>query len=782
MDQQRLREWEHQCIQEEAPWCQAECPLHVDVRGFIRFAGRNQWADARKILDKTQPLAGILGRICDHPCEDRCKRREAGGAISIGALERAVVTRAASRLKVKPLPGRGKRVMVTGGGLSSLTVAWDLARKGYDVRIATSRDRLGGNLLDMDPALLPAEVIAEETDVLKGLHVGVLLKTPLDPETFAGLRQDSDAVYIGMDGGGVPDPGLEFAAVPPSMATPQEGVYAGGFPREDGRSSPIWNAAEGRFAATSIDRFLQNVSPTAGREKEGPYETRLYTSIYGIAPSSQVAPADPEAGYTDDEAVAEARRCLQCECLECVKICPYLEHFRSYPRQYARQIYNNAAIVKGERKANILVNTCSYCRLCETVCPEDFSMADLCRGARSEMISADRMPPSAHEFALDDMAFSNSPACSLARHAPGRTAGTHLFFPGCQLGASSPSHVERVYDYLRGRLGGDVGLMLRCCGAPADWAGRQDLFESNLGTIRTLWEGLGRPAAVLACTSCLDVFRRHLPDIAAVSLWEVMVDRGLPDDAFLKPTDPVAVADPCTARRDGHVQAAVRELLGRMGVAVDELHLAGSLTECCGYGGLMSNANPAVAREVIRRRAGQSPRDYLAYCVMCRDHLAAAGKRAVHLLDLIWPPDPDPASRRDPGYTLRHENRTRLKERLLKTLWEEATDPQPDFETIPLAVSPELRERLEGRRILDEDLRRVIHAANTSRAGRFRDPATGRFLACHRPRKVTFWVEYTPSEDGGYTLHNAYCHRMEIEGAASDARETDAAEKGDARP
>ena len=92
MEQHRLREWENQCIQEEAPWCQAACPLHIDARGFIRAASQGRWAEARKILEKTLPFAGILGRICDHPCERQCKRREAGDPVAIGTLERAVVT------------------------------------------------------------------------------------------------------------------------------------------------------------------------------------------------------------------------------------------------------------------------------------------------------------------------------------------------------------------------------------------------------------------------------------------------------------------------------------------------------------------------------------------------------------------------------------------------------------------------------------------------------------------------------------------------------------------
>ena len=88
MDQQELRELEYRCIQEEPPWCTADCPLHVDARALAGFIGQERWTDAWKVLRKRMPLPGILGRICDAPCESRCKRGEAGDAIHIGALER----------------------------------------------------------------------------------------------------------------------------------------------------------------------------------------------------------------------------------------------------------------------------------------------------------------------------------------------------------------------------------------------------------------------------------------------------------------------------------------------------------------------------------------------------------------------------------------------------------------------------------------------------------------------------------------------------------------------
>ena len=88
MDQGELRKIENRCIQEQPPGCIAACPLHVDVRTFIRHLSEKKWDEAWKVLQKTLPFPGIMGRICDAPCQNQCKRSEAGGAVLIGALER----------------------------------------------------------------------------------------------------------------------------------------------------------------------------------------------------------------------------------------------------------------------------------------------------------------------------------------------------------------------------------------------------------------------------------------------------------------------------------------------------------------------------------------------------------------------------------------------------------------------------------------------------------------------------------------------------------------------
>ncbi len=763
MDQQALRQMEKRCIQEEPPWCTAACPLHVDVRALAGHIGSGRWEEAWMLLRRHMPLPGILGRICDAPCQEPCKRNEAGGAIRIGALERACVQTDAPVVRIQTLPAKGKRVAVAGSGLSSLSAAWDLVRKGYAVTVFEARDRTGAPLRQLASDLLPEAVITRETARLGQL--GVCFELGCNPDTpvvYQRCLNDFDAVYLGLDaveghGWGLDrDADGRICIEGKSQATKRPGIFAGGQ-----LSSPVWQSAQGRWAATSIDRFLQDVSLTSGRDREGPVETRLFTSLSDVSATPPVPMADT-AGYTPTEAMAEARRCLQCECMACVRACVYLEKFGAYPKKYAREIYNNLSIVMGDHKANRLINSCSLCGLCQQVCPNDFPMPQLCLQARQTMVETGKMPPSAHEFALLDMAFSQSERFAMARHQPGFETSTYAFFPGCQLCASAPNQVQQVYAHLCKTLPGGVGLILGCCAAPAHWAGERRQFETQAETLQAQWATLGQPRIIMACSTCLQMVETHLPMISADSLWPV-IESSLPAAVVLERLRPLAVHDPCTTRSRSDVQICVRRILSDRGITIQELALGREFTECCGSGGLMQNANPELAMEVTLRRARRSDSDTLTYCAMCRDNLAATGKRAVYLLDFFFPDSlgSDPALRPRPGWSQRQENRTRLKAHLLHRLWNEVS-PDMNLPTIQLEISPQVAQLLDHRRILTEDLQQVIQHAETS-GQRLFHPASGRYKAAFAPYKVTFWVEYTPT-GAGYVVHNAYAHRMEVLG------------------
>jgi hypothetical protein len=312
-----------------------------------------------------------------------------------------------------------------------------------------------------------------------------------------------------------------------------------------------------------------------------------------------------------------------------------------------------------------------------------------------------------------------------------------------------------------------VGLILGCCGAPAYWAGEEALFQRELDALRDQWIGLGRPEVILACSTCYRVFKEKLREIPILSLWPVLEEIGLPEAERHVAEVPVAVHDPCTTRHEAGIQESVRRLLERLNTPVEEMGLSREKTECCGFGGLMQDANPELAREVVARRAEESALDYVTYCAVCRDNLAAVNKRAVHILDLVFP-DPaekDPAARKRPGWSQRQENRARLKDSLLRELWGEECEDMANYRKVTLHITPEVQDLLEERRVLIEDIQKVIHHAETTGL-RLVHPKTGHFKASFKPYKVTFWVEYSPSDDG-YIVHNAYTHRMEVSGGAS---------------
>jgi Fe-S oxidoreductase len=776
MEQDTLREWEHKCIQEEPPECTAACPIHLDARLFVKEMGRGDREAAFKVLAKTMPFPGILGRICDHPCEQKCKRGEVEAPIAIGLLERSCVEHATGKVRVQLLPRREHTIAVVGSGLAGLTTAWDLLRKGFRVTIFEQNDWLGGTLWDLPEELLPREVIPAELAVLEVLKADIRLNQALDATLFEGICGEYDAVFIDRESIARCNLPLqrnssgEITIDAATGATSRERVFAGGGTRSYGDYSPINETLQGRKGALSIERCIQNANMAAGRDNDGPFQTRLFTSLAGIDPIPRVQPENDATGYSEAEAQAEAGRCIQCECLECVKVCFYLERYQGYPKKYARQVFNNERVIYGAAHTkNQFVNSCSTCGLCETVCPNNFYMGDLCLQARRTMNEQKLMPLSFHEFALQDMAHSSGERFALGCHQPGTESSAWLYFPSCQLCSTSPGEVLSSYRYLRERLSGGVGIMLGCCGAPAHWAGCDDLFNDAMAALRTQWEQLGKPRVITACSTCQSLFREHLPGMEAVSLWKIIEEYGLPLESCTTARTTVTIADPCITRHDREIQESVRRIVGSIGMAVAEFPLNGEKPECCGYGGLMFNANPMLARDVITRRLSEEDtpavrHDHIAYCAMCRDKLAAGGKRVSHLIEHLFPTvaGGDPAARGWISWSQRRTNRARVKQGILRELGEKGAGPMESYENILLEITAEVRRRIDERRILEDDIRKVIEHAEQS-GQRLRNNDNGQYRAYHRAENVTFWVDYTPG-DGLFTVHNAYCHRMNIVG------------------
>jgi glutamate synthase (NADPH/NADH) small chain len=291
MDQKKLREQENRCIQEQAPTCTAACPVHVDARGLAALIARGEFDQAYALYRKAVPFPNIVSRICDQPCQSVCLRKELGGSIELAALERASVAFGSQDAEIiKALPRKNKKVAIIGAGLSGLTAAYDLARKGWCVELFEAEDRIGGNLWLTAPDVLPRDELVQDLQIIEQLGVVIHLNAPVcrtggngHATTITRLSDEFDALLIscGSYTQDVQDLKLDaegkIEVDPVTFQTSLAKVFAAGdvlrlltdFPELEWQNSAILSISQGRRAATSIDRFLQNVSLTASRVTEG---------------------------------------------------------------------------------------------------------------------------------------------------------------------------------------------------------------------------------------------------------------------------------------------------------------------------------------------------------------------------------------------------------------------------------------------------------------------------------------------------------------------------------
>jgi Fe-S oxidoreductase len=571
----------------------------------------------------------------------------------------------------------------------------------------------------------------------------------VDPAGIAALvDQGYDGVFVASASP------LDALADGATLVAPGKNLLAG---RRSGRigegDSPVYDVFDGISAAITLDRLFQGVSVGAGREREGSAATKLYTNINSIVAEAPV-PA-PEGGYDQAGASAEAARCIGCECNECVKKCAFMQQYKLNPRRYVRMVYNNLSIAMGNHDANGMINTCALCGQCEALCPNGLNMAEVFLAARRQMVHSGKMPPSAHEFALLDMDYSLSDSFFLARHQRGRGSSAAIFVPGCQLPASEPDLVRAIYADLAGRLDGGVGLLLGCCGIMARWSGDAARFDAAKTRLTHAWKALGGAEVIAACPSC----RSTLEDmgIPARSIFDVLGEIGPPEGGKRAGAAPGAMIlhHACGARHDDGVKRQARRLAIDAGITVlegapDEQH------PCCGYGGLMPFVDSRGAENftalALQQLAGDTP--LLTYCVNCRDRFRAGGRDSRHLLEILYPAERQ-TPWKAPTWSLRQENRAKIRRDMLEEFWGEKSEEAP---LMDLIISEDLERKLEATHILHSDIAAVISRAEAEQT-RLIDTATGHFIANGRPGNVTFWVEYARS-DSGYRVHNAYSHRM----------------------
>ncbi len=182
--------------------CQWACPAHTDVPGYIRLIAQGRFDDAYLLNRESNVFPGILGRVCDRPCEPACRRtRVDGDPVAICRLKRVASDLkgdVSASLPHAPDNTNGKRVALIGAGPASLTVANDLIPLGYEVTILEKYDKAGGLMrVNIPEFRLPAQVLDAETQAIIDMGAEIRYNSPVDSMRQL-LAEDYDAIFVGV--------------------------------------------------------------------------------------------------------------------------------------------------------------------------------------------------------------------------------------------------------------------------------------------------------------------------------------------------------------------------------------------------------------------------------------------------------------------------------------------------------------------------------------------------------------------------------------------------------
>ena len=211
------------CMGHEAPACQSACPMHTDVKQYVKLAGEGRYADSLNLIRDKLFLPQTLGRICAHPCEQSCRRNtDFNQPISVAGIKRFVAEKADDKANWNTGVAKdsGKKVAIVGAGPAGAQAAIELRRQGHAVTIFEKLDVYGGMMrVGIPEYRLPRDVIDFEYSYLEMLGVETRFGVDVGKDIrFAELREQYDAVILAH--------GAHVGSIIPLPGHQSEGVFS----------------------------------------------------------------------------------------------------------------------------------------------------------------------------------------------------------------------------------------------------------------------------------------------------------------------------------------------------------------------------------------------------------------------------------------------------------------------------------------------------------------------------------------------------------------------------
>jgi 2-oxoacid:acceptor oxidoreductase delta subunit (pyruvate/2-ketoisovalerate family) len=181
------------------PPCNGACPAGENIQGWLFHAESGDYEQAWRLLTRDNPMPAVMGRVCYHPCESNCNRKQLDSAVGINSVERFLgdeAIRHGWRFE-PPAEKSGKRVLIVGAGPSGLSAAYHLARLGHAVTIHEAGPVAGGMMRYGIPKYrLPREVLEAEVRRILGLGVALHLNSKVSNVLEAMKAGGFDAAFL----------------------------------------------------------------------------------------------------------------------------------------------------------------------------------------------------------------------------------------------------------------------------------------------------------------------------------------------------------------------------------------------------------------------------------------------------------------------------------------------------------------------------------------------------------------------------------------------------------
>ena len=183
----------------KTPPCNEACPAGNDIEGFMVLVREGKFREAWELIKEENPFPGICGRVCFHPCESSCNRREYDEALSIHAIERFLADSQLEKRIEKPTPKvkHKEKVAIIGSGPAGLTCAYHLARMGYSTTVFEAHSSPGGILRTGIPEYrLPRSILDHEISDIESWGVEIRTNTSIGRDIPFRDLKTFQAVFI----------------------------------------------------------------------------------------------------------------------------------------------------------------------------------------------------------------------------------------------------------------------------------------------------------------------------------------------------------------------------------------------------------------------------------------------------------------------------------------------------------------------------------------------------------------------------------------------------------